>query len=684
MPATTYSAAAAFAAVTLATLAVSPVAGQQPALTSDLPASGFIAGTRAIHLKSAAPLGDAQRVVVFVDDTDVSALLETSASAWRYDAAMLPIESGVHELIAWIVESDTTWHEALRTTFTVPGTLGIAEADVKPTLELGVKSRLASAFEPAVPGERATYNDFDGRFGVATEVTHYGGTRFGTRAQVIGNSERNRALRYRELEDDAPLVDLSSYVAEVKHRGVQLAVGNLAAGSARHLIQGFNSRGAGLSLAGGSRVQVTANALHGSDLVGWSDPVGIGEPDHRILTGSIGIEALRQAGALRIEMTALDGSILPRSGFGRAAVTDAETSTGYAFRVQSQALDRRVRVEAGFTSSTFDNPDDPALAQDTVLVAVERETRAARFVQTSLEVLRAVGIGSGRTVSLTAGFAHERVDPLFRTVAAYTRADQLQNRWELRGDLAGLTVTANHARSHNNLDELESLLTSHTRRTGVDAALPLGSIMRAQSWLPTLRWRTDRTHQFGAHVPVNGGFSESHVPDQVSTDRSLGADMRLSFASVGYRHDRSIQDNRQVDRENADLERATHSVRATVTPIRALSASVDVAFTEAVSLERDETDTTRRIGATLNWMPLRESVLGLQLSSARAENDVRDSTRDDLTWSVQWASPVPGLDRFGGKLLLRFARAENTARESDTELRRANWMVDAGFNLSLR
>jgi hypothetical protein len=109
-----------------------------------------------------------------------------------------------------------------------------------------------------------------------------------------------------------------------------------------------------------------------------------------------------------------------------------------------------------------------------------------------------------------------------------------------------------------------------------------------------------------------------------------------------------------------------------------------VAFTEAVSLERDEIDTTRRIGATLNWMPVRESVLGLQLSSARAENDVRASTRDDLTWSVQWASPVPGLDRFGGKLLLRFARAENTARESDTELRRANWMVDAGFNLSLR
>jgi hypothetical protein len=655
-----------------------------PALTSDLPANGFIADTRAIHLKSAGPLDHAQRVVVFIDDTDISALLEISASAWRYDAAVLPFASGEHELVAWIVEGDTAWHEALRTTFNVPGPLGIADANVKPTLELGVKSRLASEFEPAAPGERATYNDLDGRLGIATEVAHYGGTHLGTRAQIIGNSERDRALRYRELEDDAPLVDLSSYVAEVKHRGMQLAVGNISAGSARHLIQGFNSRGAGLSLAAGSRIQMTANALHGSDLVGWSDPVGIGEPDHRILTGSIGIEALSQPGALRIEMTALEGSILPRSGFGRAAVTDAETSTGYAFRVQSQALNRRVRFEAGFTSSTFDNPDDPALAQDTVLVAVERETRAARFVQTSLEVLRAVGIGAGKTVSLTAGFAHESVDPLFRTVASYTRADQLQNRWELRGDLAGLTVTANHARSHNNLDELESLLTSHTRRTGIDAALPLGTILRTQSWLPTLRWRTDRTHQFGAGLPVNGGFSESHLPDQVSTDRSLGADMRIAFASVGYRHDRSIQDNRQVDRENADLERATHSVRATVTPIRALSASVDVALTEAVSLERDETDTTRRIGATLNWMPLRESTLGLQLSSARAENEVRASTRDDLTWSVQWASPVPGLDRFGGKLLLRFARAENTARESDTELRRANWMVDAGFNLSLR
>ena len=36
----------------------------------------------------------------------------------------------------------------------------------KPSLDLGMNSRLASAFEPAVSSERETFNEFDGQFGM--------------------------------------------------------------------------------------------------------------------------------------------------------------------------------------------------------------------------------------------------------------------------------------------------------------------------------------------------------------------------------------------------------------------------------------------------------------------------------------------------------------------------------------
>jgi len=659
---------------------------QQPVLASDLPREGFIARTRSIDLNPVAGFdAGPYRVVVLIDDTDVTGILESTADGWRYDATLLPLPSGEHELVAWLIDDDATWREVLRETFRVPGAFGVEATTVEPTLDIGVKSRLASAFEPAVQGERDTYNDFDGQLGLDAGVVRHGGDRGALRAQLVGNSERNRALRFGELADEAPRVDLSSYVAQLRHRGVELSVGNVVAGGARHLIQGFNSRGGSLSLAAGSRLLVTAGAIHGSNVVGWDELLGVGEPDHRILTGSIAVEALQQPGALRVELTALDGSVLPRSGFDQGAITDAEASRGYALRLQSESLGRRLRLEGGFTRSRFDNPNDPALARDTVLVPVAAVTRDARYLQTSLDVVRSLRLGATRTARLTVGWAHERVDPLFRTVGSYVRADQLQHRWEVRGDIGGITISTNHARSRNNLDDIGSILTSHTRRTGLDLAVPLGNLLGGRDWLPALRWRTDRTHQFGAGVPVNGGFDESHVPDQVSTTHTLSADVRIGFAGLGYRYDVSRQDNRQPGRETADLERITNGFTAAITPLRTVSANIDVSWIDALNLERAETDRTRRLGLGLSWRPIGEAVLGVQLSDTHGENDVRMTAQDDRSWSVQIASPVPGLQRFGGRWLIRFARATNAARDgTGADLQRSNWMVDTGFNLSFR
>jgi hypothetical protein len=659
---------------------------QSPALSADLPRDGFIARTHVIDLRSSMPLDPAtQRVAVFIGGTDVSAILETTPTGWRYDGTLLPLPAGDHELVAWIVQGDTAWHEALRVTFRTPGALGIETAAVRPRLDLGIKSRLASAFEPAAPNERDTFNDFDGQLGIETEIVRHDGLRFTSRAQLAGHSERNRALRFSQLSDDAPKVDLSSYVVQARTGPLDLAMGNVSIGNARHLIQGFTSRGATAALDAGSRVQLAAGALHGSNPVGFDDLVGLGEPDHRILTASLGLEALRQPGALRVEVSALDGTILPSSGFNRGAITDAEASTGFALRVQSQALGRRLRVEGTITRSTFDNPDDPLLQNDTTLVAVERETRDARWLQASFDVLRGIPLGGGRTARLTMGWSNERVDPLFRSVATSVRADQLQNRWEMRGDVAGVSISVNHATSRNNLADLANILTSHNRRTGFDLNAPLATVLRGARWLPQLRWRADRTHQFGAGVPVNGAFTESHVPDQVSISHTAHVDTRVGPASISYRLERSKQDNRQVGREDADLETTTNAISAAVTPLRALSVRIDLAHVAALSRERDESDRTRRVGLDVSWSPLAEAVVGIQVSGTHGDSDARATTRDDRAWSVQWTSPMPGLRRFDGKWLFRFARSEHSAVTLDGDtLRRDNWMVDAGFNMSFR
>src|SRR5690606_14814929 len=117
---------------------------------------------------------------------------------------------------------------------------------------------------------------------------------------------------------------------------------------------------------------------------------------------------------------------------------------------------------------------------DTVLVPVERATKNARYLQTSLDVLRGLRLGGNRTARLTLAFEHERIDPLFRTVASYTQADRLQNRWEARADIMGVSVVANHGRTRNNLDEIPSILTSLTHQTGVNVAVPLAAMFRGR------------------------------------------------------------------------------------------------------------------------------------------------------------------------------------------------------------
>jgi hypothetical protein len=105
----------------------------------------------------------------------------------------------------------------------------------------------------------------------------------------------------------------------------------------------------------------------------------------------------------------------------------------------------------------------------------------------------------------------------------------------------------------------------------------------------------------------------------------------------------------------------------------------------ALSRERDESDRTSRVGLDVNWSPLAETVVGFQVSGTHGDSDVRATSRDDRTWSVQWTSPMPGLRRFDGKWLFRFARSEHSAVTPDrSRLSRENWMVDAGFNMSFR
>ncbi len=319
------------------------------------------------------------------------------------------------------------------------------------------------------------------------------------------------------------------------------------------------------------------------------------------------------------------------------------------------------------------------------MVPVQEETSGARYLETSLDALRNLRLGGSRTARLTLGYRHERVDPLFRSLGAHAQADRLQDHLDVRADVAGIGLQAGWGDSRNNLGEIRSILTTRTGRSQVNVSVPLARVLgRTTPWLPSLQYRSDRTRQSGDGIPVDGGFNASHVPDQVSLNRTAQADWQFRRVTLGYLWNRSHQDNRQPGRENADLTVTRHSGTLRLSPHRTVSLGVELGLEESRNLEREETDETARWGVQLQWQPLDRSALSIRLQDTSTEDLALTRRRSQEQVDVQWSSFLPWMARVQGQYTLRFARSGSRAFDARVgqDDRRRSWWLDSGLNFT--
>lgn len=662
-----------------------PSAVRGQTVTSSLPAEGFVDADTPIEVRLDRPLEEGERLALWIGDQDVTSLARPMARGLAYRPDRFPLPSGTGEVRVHLV-SGGRWREVGAFPLRVRGGLGFESASFDPRLSLGLDSRLAEhhAPEESAPS-RETYADLEGELALETRQAHRAFDLTAT-AKLVGASYRQRALRFGEEGEEAPRIDLADYtLAASAGDRARLTVGHVRVGDHRHLLRDHGSRGAALSVEAGRRVELSAALVGGSRTVGWDDPFGAGDPDHRIWSAGVGVEATSTPGALRFDATVMGGAVRPRSGFDRGAVVDSETSRGVGLRVRARGLDRRLTLDAGLARSDFDNPEDPALAGDTTLVEVEEVAGVAGYVDASLDVLRGLPLG-GRTATLSVGFRQERVNPLYRSVGARVRSDVLTRELDVRTEIAGVTVTATVGSDRDNLDDLPSILTSHTDRTGVTLGLPMERVVgRRSTWLPRIQLRADRTHQFGEALPENGGFQPGHVPDQVSDRYTAGADWRWSRFSLGYRWNASRQDNRQEGREDADLEGSRSALALGFEPDRSLRLGLDLGLERSENLERDEVDEARDVGARVEWTPFQRARLSVRWSRTDAEDRAGVRERTQSTLDARISSAVPGASAVDGQAFLRFSHRRSTRSDAvlGTDDRRETWTVTTGLSLTL-
>jgi hypothetical protein len=654
-----------------------------------------------LHLSRPLRAPDEVRAAVLLGTTDISGLFEVHETSLKYTPGVTPLPTGQQDLQVYLCTSDKRWIEIARFPIRVLGRLGFEKADVKPKLDLALNGQAAEDHFPEdPPPPRATFQDLTVTGRIESEHQR---REFDLKSQFngVGFTNQNQALRFGFEGDAAPQIDLADYLISVQQGPFNLSLGNVSvAGTNRHLVStflsrqslstnlgNFETRGLALSMKLGQRADVAVSAVNATNIVGFDDFTGFAHEDQRIVSGTIGLELLPRAGGLRLETTLLDGRASAQTGFSQGAVTDPQRDRALALRLLGSIPSQRVRVDAGFTRSEFNNPPDPLLSQGVELVPVQEETKNAYYVDLSLDLLQGVKLTEKKTASASVVLKHERVDPLFRTITGSALADRLTDQIDVQGSLAEVTIQATHQRVEDNLGDIASILKTLTRRNFLSIGVPVAPLLGLTSaFLPTLSYSFDRTHQFGDSVPVNGEFDDpSKIPDQVSTSQQATAEWRAGRVGLRYSLSHSFQDNRQPQRENADLVNLTNGLTLDLSPLDTLSLTLEGSLERAENQELSQVNRTRRLAFNGSWRPLTDVSLALQTSQTHAEDDAGTSQSDSFTLNATGSWSVAIFKSVRGQVSLAVNRTtgEDFNRVFGTQSRTRNTTVQTGLSLSL-
>ena len=674
-------------------VAVLSVSARLPGQTTTIVTAAFdttkwVAPRQVIELRVAGDsLPTGSRIAVVVGSNDLSALFRVTGDTLRYQPQLLPLPAGEQQVAVYVVAPDQQWTEVARFPLRVLTRAGYEQADVLPRLTFNLKGQVAEGHAAAVDAPpRADYQDLVVNTGLQTV---HRGHAFALKSQVnlLATSNRREALRFGELASAAPKFDLADYQIGVERRGLGVMLGHQSFGQQRHLASAFGSRGVGASARVGERATLSFVALNGNSIVGWSNASGLAQPDNRILGGSLALDIVpRRPGLIQLEGTLLDGAVLPRAGFNQGVINDAEESEGSAVRVIVGGPASRLHVEAGLSRSRSDLREDSLLAQGTSLVGVIRAARNARYVDATYNVLRGRRLTGSTTTNLAVTLKHERVDPLYRSVATAARADVEEDGVGLQGEIGVVAVRANVSSARDNLAHIPSILTTRTRMHTGSVAIPLALLSSAASWLPVVSYDLVQTTQAGEEVPANGEFSATHVPDQRSANHSVAVQWQRNGWSAGYRLNLTQQDNRQPGREKADFAASLHNVTLAITGAKA-DASLDLGLDGATNEELSQRTATRRAGSVIDWRLT--SALTITAAFSYTVMTLADTSRQHVSdgrFEVAQRLPLLRLSARSspGQLFVRFSRHDETlSMPLSAAIDRHTWYVSTGLTLGV-
>lgn len=663
-------------------------AAQELTITPNFDGEKWLGTRQPIELRLSRPLLPAEgRLAVFVGSSDLTPLFDVTPERLSYRTNSLPLPSGENQVTVYFVPVEGAWKEIGKFPIRILTRHGFEKSNFKPSLDLTNKGQLENREIPEASfSTRQQFQDLTAQGGIQMEHQR-GNFALRTQANVAGVTYRPEALRFGEKGNAAPRVDLSNYKVELQKGFAEVALGHVAFGTHRHLIRDFGSRGAILTLGAGRPVSLLLGALSGTSIVGWDNITGLTETEHRMLGATLRFELVpSRPGALRAELSVMDGSLQPRNDYNGGAIRSAEKSVGEGLHLSFANKSQRIQLDGGVARSRFHPARDEQLEEGLPVTPLQEADRSAIYLDGTFVLVQK----PNASISATVNF--ERVDPLFRSVAAFTQADARRESVGVNGTFGPLTVQLGYVRSEDNLDDIRSILKTKTRNSTANVGLNLAQLFAAKKsavWIPVVTVSLNHTHQFGAFLPIDSGFSASHVPDQISLSANGGLQWQVNKFRFGYRTSLSDQDNRQPGRERSDFTGGNGTFFLGVSPSDRFDVSLETSLDEQTNKEFAQTDETRRTGVTLSWKIIGDLAIATNYSWTNARNDPRTMEREanegflELSSGFRLWRSSEQMNR--SRLFMRYTRRDQDSLDLQfgANSNNAAWSVTSGVNVSV-
>lgn len=644
------------------------------------------------------------RPAVMVGLADYSSLFNFDGTTLEFVAGPIALPEGESTVTVYLVRPNGQWESVGESQLNVAA----AESNEKsessekakkvefiPKVTINVKGQNQTATFPTESApERNPFTDVAGQASLTTKVSRRGWN-FSNQIDIAGMSFRQEALRFGELQEKAPRIDLSSYLVEISKGRFKFNMGHVSFGSNRHLINGFSSRGLSVTVPLGKRNDIGFAAVNGTSIVGYDNIIGFTRKSHSMFGVTFGHEMFeKRPNGLRFELSLLRGSLLPLSAINEGAITDAEKSYGFGLKVIGSTTGQRVRWEAGITRSRFTNPADQLLEQQTTVTEIPNLWRTARYAEISFDLLKDLKLAGDRKMTLTGTLRHEEIEPLFRSVAAALQADRNQNQFEVTTDISGITVTYGNLRDNDNLGRISSILRTINRRQNAIVAIPLTTIFdpaKPKKWLPSVSYNYEFVHQFGDSFPVNGEFRDpSQIPDQKNHVQTFNLVWQFSERlGLNLSHNRAFQDNRQPGREIADFRSRVTTLALTSKPFSTVDLSFEVSRETQRNFEQPRTDRTLRLGTRMSIQDfiVKNTAISWGISGNLSGDTGNLSDARNAEFDVQWLYKLnigkKGIKKTEAQFFIRYANRYGDTFDRPAIIRNFNKTQAFNFGLNI-